>query len=124
MSKKEEEYLTLKDIESEMADFITIKLESGKSIIMKRISKEDESKIRRKHTKTTYDQKTRQSRQQLDNDKYGDEIIHLAFVKPKLTVTQIKNMSLTLYNEVFSKYAQETGLIALTQNLEDLLRVI
>ena len=64
MSKKEEEYLTLEDIENEMADFLTIVLDSNKSVIMKRISKDDESKIRRKHTKFVYDNKLRQNVQQ------------------------------------------------------------
>lgn len=124
MSKKEEEYLTLEDIEDEMADFLTIELDSRKSVIMKRISKDEESKIRRKHTKFVYDNKMRQNIQQIDTEKYNDEIMVSALVKPKLTLTQIRKMSTVMYNEIFAKYSQQIGLLALSRNLEDTLTVI
>ena len=122
MSKKEEEYLTLEDIENEMADFLTIVLDSNKSVIMKRISKDDESKIRRKHTKFVYDNKLRQNVQQMDTEKYNDDIMIMALVTPKLTLVQVRKMSTVLYNEIFAKYSSQIGLLALSQNLEDTLR--
>lgn len=122
MSKKEESILTLEDIENEMADFLTIVLDSGKSVVMKRISKDEESKIRRKHTKFVYDNRMKQNITQMDAEKYNDEVMVNALVKPKLTITQIRKMSTVMYNEIFAKYSQQIGLLALSQNLEDTLR--
>lgn len=122
---KEEEVLTLEDIENEMADFLTIKIDNiGKTVIMRRISKEEESKIRRKHTKAVYDGKTNTTTQVLDTDKYNDEVMVEALVKPKLTLTQVRKMSTVLYNEIFARYSTEIGLVALSVNLEDTLRAI
>jgi len=122
MTNKEEEYLTFVDIEDEMADFLTIQLSSGKKVIMRKISKDDESKIRRKHTKQKYDS-GRTAFQELDTDRYNDEILVEALVKPKLTLTQVRAMPTVLYQEIFSKYALDIGLVALTANLESTLRV-
>lgn len=120
---KEEEYLTLEDIENEMADFLTIKLDSGKKVVMRRLSKDEESKIRRKHTKTVWNAKLKQNVQEVDTEKYNDDVMLEALVKPKLTITQVRRMSTVMYNQIFAKYSVETGLLALTQNLEDTLRV-
>ena len=124
MSKKEEEYLTLEDIEDRMADFLTITLSSGKKIVMRRLSKDEESKIRRKHMKNVYDDKQRRSVPTLDTDAYNDDVLYKAIVTPKLTKVQVVKMDTVLYNEIYAKYATETGLLALTENLDSMLRVI
>ena len=126
MTKKitEEDYLTTDDLTNEMADFIPIELSDGKHVVVRKLSKDEESKIRVKHTKMQYDKKTKQSVTKLEEEDYQASILAAGLVKPKLTLAQVKAMSSTRFLELVFKYNEVVGLTTITQNLGLMPKVI
>jgi len=120
---KEKVYLTVEDLENEIAEFIDIKLSDGKYVMLRKLTAEEAGAIKRKCTLVKRDKAGNIISRTLDEDMYQLETLARALVKPKLTKEQIKKMFDMRLNEIFYKYSDAIGLFRLTENLGLMPRV-
>lgn len=112
---EKEEYLTLQDLEEEMADFITITLRDGKKVKMKKLAQEESARIKRETIQMKGLKPIKRGEDldpQIDMDLYvfQAKIVAAALVKPKLSYTQLKKVWDKRIEEIYVKYSTAMGL--------------
>ena len=118
MTEKEEKvYLSKDDFLEESIETIEAQTADGKYVIFKRLTKGEESLIRKKTMKMV---KTKDGKMdpQIDTEEYQVKLLAVAMVQPKLTEDEIKNsLTSARADELFFLYTKEVGFGVLPQNL-------
>jgi len=119
MSKEEKkEYIGKEDFLNETLEHIEVQTKEGKYVIFKRLTKGEESKIRKATMSMVKDPKSKVMEPRIDTEEYQIKLLAVAMVKPDLTEQEVRD-SLTgaRADELFMLYSTEIGLVNLPQNL-------
>ncbi len=119
MSKEEKkEYVDKEGLLNETLEHIEIQTKDGKYVIFKRLTKGEESKIRKVTMSMVKDPKTKLMEPKIDSEEYQIKLLAAAMVKPKLTEQEVRNgLTGQRADELFMLYSDTIGLMNLPQNL-------
>ena len=102
----------------EVIEHIEVETEDGKYVIFKRLTKGEESVIRKKTMKMIKNIKTNQLEPQIDSEEYQIKLLAVAIVKPKMTEQEIRDkVSSQRADELFFLYNAKIGFGSMPQNL-------
>jgi hypothetical protein len=119
MSKEEKkEYMDKEDFLNETLEHIEVQTKDGKFVIFKRLTKGEDSKIRKVTMTMIKDPKTKLMEPKIDSEEYQIKLLAAAMVKPKLTEQEVRNgLTGQRADELFMIYSERVGLMDLPQNL-------
>ena len=119
MSKEEKkEYIDKEDLLNETLEHIEVQTNDGKFVIFKRLTKGEESKIRKATMTMIKDPKSKVMEPKIDTEEYQIKLLAVAMIKPNLTEKEVRdNLTGQRADELFVLYSERVGLVQLPQNL-------